>query len=914
VCYCVSQPPEGFPLNEPYPASREVDVILRDGSSVHVRPVRHGDRAALAGFFAGLSEDSRGFRFFSPAANVEEAAERAVDVDYADRYGLIATRGGDTQPVGHSTYIRSSPEAAEVAFAVADALQGRGLGTILLAHLAEVADEQGISAFFAEVLPENHRMIEVFRESGFPVAVRSEPGSIRVELPTSFSSEALRRFEERDRTAAAAAARRFIEPRSVAVIGASRERETVGGQTFHNLLEAGFEGTAYPVNREAEVVQSVRAYASIGEIPGQIDLAVIAVPAAAVVEVVRECAEHGVPAVVVISAGFAEVGPEGAERQRQLLEVCREGGVRLVGPNCLGVVNTSPDVRLNATFAPRMPEPGNAGFISQSGALGLAFIELSGDRNLGLSSFASVGNRADITANDLLEYWESDPGTDVALLYIESFSDPRRFSRVAPRVGRTKPIVVVKSGRSQAGARATSSHTGAMLAASDVTVDALFQQAGVIRTDSLAEMLDVASLLANQPLPEGRRVAVLTNAGGPGIMCADACEAAGLELPPLPAEVQERLRAFLPAEASLGNPVDMIATASAEHYREAIAELVAWEGIDALIVIFVRPLLIKAEDVAEAVIRTVAQPDRRVPVQAVFMSSEDRAAMIRKGGVPTYLYPEHGANALARVVRHAEWRRRPAQQPPSFEDTDPDAAAAEIAEALQQGAGWLNFERLSRLLGAYRIPLAEWRMADDSQGAADAAAEIGGRVALKAVGPEIVHKTDLGAVRLGLSGRQQVADAAAGIDEGLRRAGLRRERLLVQAMVEGGVEMLVGIVGDAVFGPVLACGAGGVEAELLNDVAVRLSPLTRLDVDEMLHSLATFPLLTGYRGAPEVDLGALQDLLLGTSTMVEAHHEIAELDLNPVVVSPDGAIAVDARVRVESAPPRRSWPSAWSSA
>jgi acetate---CoA ligase (ADP-forming) len=698
------------------------------------------------------------------------------------------------------------------------------------------------------------------------------------------------------------------------VIGASRERETVGGQTFHNLLEAGFEGTAYPVNREAEVVQSVRAYASIGEIPGQIDLAVIAVPAAAVVEVVRECAEHGVPAVVVISAGFAEVGPEGAERQRQLLEVCREGGVRLVGPNCLGVVNTSPDVRLNATFAPRMPEPGNAGFISQSGALGLAFIELSGDRNLGLSSFASVGNRADITANDLLEYWESDPGTDVALLYIESFSDPRRFSRVAPRVGRTKPIVVVKSGRSQAGARATSSHTGAMLAASDVTVDALFQQAGVIRTDSLAEMLDVASLLANQPLPEGRRVAVLTNAGGPGIMCADACEAAGLELPPLPAEVQERLRAFLPAEASLGNPVDMIATASAEHYREAIAELVAWEGIDALIVIFVRPLLIKAEDVAEAVKRTVAQPDRRVPVQAVFMSSEDRAAMIRKGGVPTYLYPEHGANALARVVRHAEWRRRPAQQPPSFEDTDPDAAAAEIAEALQQGAGWLNFERLSRLLGAYRIPLAEWRMADDSQGAADAAAEIGGRVALKAVGPEIVHKTDLGAVRLGLSGRQQVADAAAGIDEGLRRAGLRRERLLVQAMVEGGVEMLVGIVGDAVFGPVLACGAGGVEAELLNDVAVRLSPLTRLDVDEMLHSLATFPLLTGYRGAPEVDLGALQDLLLGTSTMVEAHHEIAELDLNPVVVSPDGAIAVDARVRVESAPPRRSWPSAWSSA
>ena len=901
-------------MSDAYPAGREVDVILRDGSSVHVRPVREDDRAAMAEFFSGLTADSRGFRFFSAAADVEEEAARAVDVDYADRYGLIAMRGEDARPVGHSAYFRSSEDVAEVAFAVADELQGHGLGTILLAHLAEVADEHGIATFEAEVMPQNHRMIGVFRESGFPVEVRSVPGSIHVELPTSFGSEAVKRFEDRDRSAAAAAVGGFIAPRSVAVIGASRERDTVGGQIFHNLLDAGFEGTAYPVNREADVVQSVRAYRSVAEIPAPIDLAVIAVPAAAVIDVVRECAGQGVPTVVVISAGFAEVGAEGAERQRELLEVCRQGGMRLVGPNCLGVVNTAADVRLNATFAPRMPEPGNVGFISQSGALGLAFIELSGDRNLGLSTFASVGNRADITANDLLEYWESDPGTDVALLYIESFSDPRRFSRVAPRVGRVKPIVVVKSGRSAAGARATSSHTGAMLAASDVTVDALFQQAGVIRTESLAEMLDVTSMLANQPLPEGRRVAVLTNAGGPGIMCADACEASGLELPPLPAQIQERLRGFLPPEASLGNPVDMIATATADQYREAISTLAAWDGIDALVVIFVRPLLIEAEDVAEAVARAVQELPREIPVQAVFMSTKDRAAMIRKGGVPTYLYPEHGAHALARVVHHAEWRRRPAEAPPSFDDVRPDIAAAAIAEGLGEGAGWLDFERLSRLLDAYGIPLAEWRMADDPEAAADAAAEIGGRVALKALGPEIVHKTDLGAVRLGLSGRQQVADAAAGIDEGLRRAGVSRERLLVQAMVEDGVEMLIGVVGDAVFGPVVACGAGGVEAELLNDMAVRLSPLTSLDVDEMLHSLATFPLLTGYRGAPEVDLEALQELLLRTSAMVEAHHEIAELDLNPVIVAADGIMAVDARARVETAAPRRSWPSAWSSA
>jgi acyl-CoA synthetase (NDP forming) len=559
-----------------------------------------------------------------------------------------------------------------------------------------------------------------------------------------------------------------------------------------------------------------------------------------------------------------------------------------------------------------MPGPGNAGFVSQSGALGLAFIELSGDRNLGLSSFASVGNRADITANDLLEYWESDRTTEVALLYIESFSDPRRFSRVAPRVGRTKPIVVVKSGRSQAGARATSSHTGAMLTASDVTVDALFQQAGVIRTDSLAEMLDVASLLANQPLPQGGRVGVLTNAGGPGIMCADACEASGLELPPLSEEVQEQLRGFLAPEASLANPVDMIATATAEQYRQAIATLTGWDGIDALIVIFVRPLLIRAEDVAEAVAQAIEDLPRPIPVQAVFMSSQDRAAMIRKGGIPTYLYPEDSAHTLARAVRHAEWRRRPRQTPPSFDDVRPDIAAAVIAEALEDGRGWLDFERLSQLLGAYRIPLAPWRMADDSQSAGDAAAEMGGRVALKALGPEIVHKTELDAIRVGLSGRQQVTDAAAGIDEGLRRAGVSRDRFLVQAMVEAGVEMLVGVVGDAVFGPVLACGAGGVDAELMNDISVRLSPLTGLEADEMLHSLATFPLLTGYRGAPEVDLKSLQQLLLRTSAMVEAHHEIAELDLNPVIASPDGVQTVDARVRVETVAPRRSWPSAWS--
>lgn len=903
-------------MSDAYPASRQADVILRDGSSLRVRPVQEGDRAAITEFFAGLSPDSRGLRFFSAVSNVEEEAARAVDVDYADSYGLIALRGEGSRPVAHAAYIRASAEEAEVAFAVADELQGFGLGTILLAHLSEVADEHGITTFEAEVMPENHRMIDMFRESGFPVEVRSAPGSIQIKLPTSLEEGAIERFEDRDRIAAAAAIKHFVEPDSVAVVGASRERGTVGGQIFHNLLDGGFEGTVYPVNRGADVVQSVRAYPGVSDLPAPVELAVIAVPAPAVVESVRECAEQGIPAVVVVSAGFSETGSAGAARQQELLAACRQGGMRLVGPNCLGVSNTGAEVRLNATFAPAMPDPGKVGFVSQSGALGLAFVEFSGDRNLGLSSFASVGNRADITANDFLEYWETDPGTDVALLYIESFSDPRRFSRVAPRVGRQKPVVVVKSGRSAAGARATSSHTGAMLAASDVTVDALFRQAGVIRTESLAEMIDVASVLSGQPLPAGPRVGILTNAGGPGIMCADACEATGLEVPTVPEPVCEELREFLAPEAGLNNPVDMIATANAEQYRRAIRTMAGWDGIDALIVIFVRPLLIRAEEVAEAVARAVGELPRELPVQAVFMTARDRDSMIETGGVPTFFHPEDAAHALSRVVHYAEWRQRPPESAPSFDDLEPDAAAAAIADGLAAGAGWLDFEQVSRLLDAYGIVLPQRQIVDDAQAAARAADEIGGSVALKAMGPELVHKTDLGAVRLGLSGRQQVFDAAAGIDEGLRRAGVSRDSLLVQAMVEGdgAVEMLAGVVDDAVFGPVIACGAGGTEAELLNDVAVRLSPLRRMDVDEMLRSLSTFPLLTGYRGAPEVDLTALEDLLLRISAMVETHEEIAELDLNPVMVTTEGVVAVDARVRVEGAPPRRSWPSAWSTA
>ncbi len=894
-----------------YPAHREADVVLRDGSTVHLRPVRAEDEEALLELFEGLGADSRMFRFFSGASDLAAAAAQLADVDHEQRYGLVAMRGDGGRPVGHGAYVGAAPGRAEVAFAISDELQGQGLGTILLAHLAEVAEENGIEVFFAEVLPQNHRMIEVFRESGFPVETSSEPGAIHVELPTAFDGDAVESFEERDRLAAEAAVRRFLRPRSVAVIGASRRRGTVGGEVFHNLLESRFEGVVHPVNPASDVVQSVRAYRHIADVPGEVDLAVIAVPPQAAIEAARECGAKGVSSLVVLSAGFAEAGEEGGELQQRLVETCREAGMRLIGPNCLGVIASGEGGGLNASFSPATPPPGNVGFVTQSGALGLALIDLAADRGLGVSSFASIGNRADITGNDLLEYWEGDPATEVALLYIESFSDPARFSRVARRAGREMPIVVVKSGRSVAGERATGSHTGALLSASDVTVDALFEQAGVIRTETLAELLDVASLLSSQPLPAGPRVGILTNAGGPGIMCADACEAAGLEVPELPEEVRAALADHLPAEAGLANPVDMIATASAEQYRRSIATLSAWDGIDALIVIFIRPLLTRAEEVAGAVRAALGEMGRQIPVQAVFMSSGDREAMAAGGGIPTYVYPEDAARTLGRAMKHVRWRAGPAEEPPELADARRDEAAATIARALTGESEWLGMEGTAQLLDCYGIATPPWRLAADPAAAGHAAEALGGRVALKAQGGAILHKTDLGAVRTGLADPTAVAGAAVEMDEALTQAGVERESFLVQAMAEDGVELLVGIANDPAFGPVLACGAGGTRAELHPDVAVRICPVSAGEAGEMIRSLALFPLLTGFRGAPAADLAALEELLLRVSAMVDAHREIVELDLNPVVAGPAGAVAVDARIRLRPAPAPRPWPSTW---
>jgi acetyl coenzyme A synthetase (ADP forming)-like protein len=821
-----------------YPSASEADVALRDGSTLHIRPVRAEDRPAIDAFLRGLSQESIGFRFFG-AVNLEWVVRWAMDVDYADRYALVAVTGPEHDVVAHAAYIRAEPtgERAEVAFLVADAWQGHGIATLLLAHLAAAAHEHGIATFTAEVLPHNHRMIEVFRESGFPVELRSSGEVLEIELPTSLSAAALERFERREQTAAVAAVKSFLCPRAIAVVGASRRRRTVGAEILRNLLAHGFTGAVYPVNHRARTVQGRRAYASVGELPERVDLAVLAVPAAQVADVARDCGAAGVRALLVVSAGFAEAGAEGSAHQFELLEVCRQTGMRMVGPNCMGVLNTAPDVRLNATFVAGVPAPGRVGFLSQGGGLGSAIVQAAGRLGVGVSTFVSVGNKADISGNDLLQYWEHDPHTDVVGLYLESFGNPRRFARIARRVSAAKPVVAVKSGRSAAGPRDSSSHTGALVAASDVTVDALFGQAGVIRTDTMHELLDVASLLSAQPPPRGSRVAIVTNAGGPGALCADACEAGGLEVSRLEPPVRRRLAGHLAPEAATGNPIDMLATAPAGHYRRTIEVLVEEGVCDAVVAIFVPPLATAARAVARE-LRAAVRRAEGVTVCAVFMTGEDAPEELREGAsqlrIPAFYFPEDAGRALAHAAQYSRWRARPRGAPPTLQGCRPEAAAAIVAAGtMTTGAGWLPPGMAAALLRCYGLPLSP-----------------------------------------------------------------------TSAVADPGVELVVGVVHDEHFGPVVACGAGGTNAQP-RDVVVRITPLTDVDAAEMVRSLRTFQRLEGRGAAARYDAAGVEEMLLRLSALVEEHPEVAELDANPVIVGPAGATIVDARVRLAPAPPRR---------
>ncbi len=720
--------------------------------------------------------------------------------------------------------------------------------------------------------------------------------------PRSFVEESLAR-ERRARQAAAKSIRALLHPRSIAVVGASRKPGSIGAVLVENLRAAAFQGPVYPVNPNATEIQGLPCHPSVSAIGKPVDLAVIAVPAVAVEEAANDCARSGVRGLVVISAGFAETGPEGVARQARLMEIARTHGMRLVGPNCLGILNTDPAVGLNATFAPIRPGPGNIAMLSQSGALGLAILDEVRNLNLGMSSFVSVGNRADVSVNDLLAYWADDPRTRTVLLYLESFGNPRRFARLAPAVSRIKPIVAVKSGRSAAGSRAASSHS-ASLASLDIAVDALFEQAGVIRTNTLEELFDVTALLSTQPVPKGTRVGVVTNAGGPGILLADACEARGLSLPGLGAGTVEALRSFLPAQAGLGNPVDMIASAGPDQFERAISCVGADPAVDAVIVIYIPVAAAEPEAVASAIARGAGRVDPDKPILTVYLSTRGAPPALSngpRGPLPSYSYPENAAMALSAAARYGQWRAAPVGRP--FSLPAPAAAAVRsIADRALKGKSepfWLEPRDLAEILRVSGISFAASEEADP-EGVRAAAERLDFPLVAKAVAPGLLHKTEIGGVILGIGSADEAAAAAADLGKRCAAHGYSLSKVLLQRQVDGGIEALVGVTSDPTFGPLLVCGLGGILVELLRDVSHHLLPLRDTDAEEMISRLKTVKLLDGYRGMPAGDRAALADVLLRVASLVEIVPEIRELDLNPVKIMPpgQGAIVVDGRMRL----------------
>ena len=691
------------------------DVILRDGSTLRLRPPRSDDADALLELFRSLSQRSLYLRFHGFPSLGPRIVEPLLEPDWDERGALLAALevDGAERVVAVANYVRlRDPAVAESAFAVADDYQGRGIGTRLLEQLAARAAEQGIESFVAQVLPDNRNMLGVFESAGFELTRELEGGELEVQFPIEPTETYRERVDERDHEAVRASLRPFFEPHSVAVIGASRRRGSIGGELFRNILAGDFQGAAHPVNRDGEPVAGVRGYRSITEIQEPVDLAVISLPGAAVLGAAEEALRKGVQALVVISAGFAEIGSEGVQRQEQLLALVRAHGARLIGPNCLGIASSA--TSLNATFAARSAPHGNIGFSSQSGALGLALLEAAEARGLGLSAFVSIGNKADVSSNDLLEWWEDDPATNVVLLYVESFGNPRRFGRLARRVARRKPVLALKSGTTASGQRAASSHTAA-LAGSETAVDALFHQTGVIRAASLEELVDVAALLSSQPEPKGRRVAVLTNAGGLGILCADACEAAGLELPELGAATGEALAALLSPEASTANPVDMLGGATAATYADALPLLLADPQVDSVIVLFVPTVTATADQVAEAVERASRAADSDKPVLGVVMTAAGIPAALRSSDarVAAFTYPESAARALGRTAARAEWLRRPFGTVPALEGIDRKAAEEVVERALASDDDvWLGPDDVRALLDAYGFPLVQERLGE----------------------------------------------------------------------------------------------------------------------------------------------------------------------------------------------------------
>ena len=871
-------------------------ALLADGTTVEIRPVDPADFGAVRAMHEAMSPDNTYLRFFNLSRLAAETEARRICRGPGPGHAaLLALSAGEV--IGCGSYdALAGPDGpgntAEVAFAVADHMHHRGIATLLLEHLVSLARAHQITAFTAQTLSENTPMLKVFADAGLPVQRHYEDGVVEMTFPLPSEGDGtaldsyLNAVAERERRADTASLRHVLAPESVVVIGASRHRGTVGRAILDNISTAGYAGRLYVVNPRARQVSGVHCLSSVLDLPEPADLAVIAVPAAAVLDVAEQCGQRGVRSLVVVTSGLD------AAACADLLAACRRHGMRLVGPNCFGVA--VPAIGLDATFADRHPQPGTTGLVMQSGGLGVALVDQLSRLGIGISSFASVGNKLDVSSNDMLMWWEQDGITKLAVLYIESFGNPRKFARTARRVGASMPVLAVEAGRSEAGQRAAASHTAAV-ATPLVSREALFEQAGVITTHGFGDLVETTALLASQPVPAGRTIAIVSNVGGAGVLAADACTDLGLTVHRPHGLTSRRLHTLVPHTGATGGPVDTTAAIPAETFRQCLELLAADDEVDAMIAL-VLPTAATGD-----LVTAIQQADIRVPLAAVVLDQPDSVRLLPRaegaGQIPAYGYPEAAATAMARAARYGAWRTQPRGQVPSFPDVRTEDARTLVRGFLHAtvAGGWMPPDQTAELLRCYGIPLAELTPAGTEDEAVSAFAAVSGPVVLKADVPGLLHKTDAGAVELDLRTEAEVRAAYRSLAE---RFGERQRRVLVQPMIAGGTELIIGVTDDHMFGPLVVFGLGGVTTEVLADHAARLTPLTDIDADQLIGSIHSVPLLRGYRGQPAADLGALRDLLLRVSRLADDLPEVTELDLNPVIARPDGVFVVDSRIKV----------------